>query len=342
MITSHTDPQTQAILKRLDELAAMRNAPDLAGPVAFYRAALPLLREAQAGIEPFTLDAETAQHKLASGLPLLIGEDLPLDPDATRDLFLRLCRIAETVGGPAPATPKSSGWSLPFKKRSQPPIEPIGGNPQAQRPAPIPSGQVSNGNEAALRAAAVGQIRQAVEQEDLDLSAVWSALAAGEWPRVELTANGLQLDPELLRMLAQNSLKPALRAWAQGLQQTVDLDRWKRGQCPMCGGPPAYSEIQGKEGARRLRCTMCGAGWLYPRLQCAFCATKDYKLLGYLSVAGEEEKYRLQTCDACRGYVKVVVTYDPTPVDLLPVEDLATLHLDLIAAEREFTRAPMG
>jgi FdhE protein len=100
-------------------------------------------------------------------------------------------------------------------------------------------------------------------------------------------------------------------------------------------------EIQGKEGGRRLRCAMCGADWPYPRLQCAFCANKEYQTLGYISLEGEDDKYRLQTCDRCHGYLKVVVTFDPTPIDQLAVEDLATLHLDLIAAEREFARVPV-
>jgi FdhE protein len=170
---------------------------------------------------------------------------------------------------------------------------------------------------------------------------VWEALAIGDWRRVELMATGLQLDPELLRTLAQNSLKPALRVWAEGLSSLVNLDHWQRGQCPLCGSSPLFAEIQGKEGARRLRCGMCGAGWYFPRLQCAFCGNQDYKTLGTISIEGEEEKYRLQTCERCRGYLKIVVTYDPTPVDLLPVEDLATLHLDLIAAESEYVHVPV-
>jgi FdhE protein len=109
----------------------------------------------------------------------------------------------------------------------------------------------------------------------------------------------------------------------------------------MCGNTPTLSEIQGKEGERRLRCGWCGAGWYYPRLRCAFCRTDGHKTLGYLAVEGEEEKYRLQTCDVCRGYLKVVVTFDPIPVELLPVEDLATLHLDSIARERGFTHSPL-
>ncbi|MBI3242492.1 MAG: formate dehydrogenase accessory protein FdhE [Chloroflexi bacterium] len=324
------DPQTEALLKRLDDL--VERWPDLAEPAAFYRAALPALRAAQKNIEPFTLDAEAAKRKLESGLPLLVGEDLPLDVEATRDLFLRLCRIVENTA-PEEAKASRPGWGLRLAKRGQPDslklIE-----------------QARNGNGAALRAAAAGQIRRAVEGKGgtsgrplLDLSTIWAALALGDWRRLELIATSLKLDAELLRLLAQNSLKPAMRVWAQGLKN-VDLDDWRRGQCPLCGSPPLLTEIQGKEGERRLRCGVCGASWHYPRLQCVLCNNQNYKQLGYITVEGEEEKYSLQTCDACRGYLKVVVTYDPIPVAQLPVEDLATLHLDLIAAEREYTRAP--
>lgn len=317
--TKKADPQIEAALKRWDILA--QQVSDLAEPIAFYRAALSVLHEAQAEVEPFTLDPATAQQKLASGLPLLIDEDLPLEIDDAHNLFIRLCRIAETVGSPEP------GKRSLFKR----------GRPDALKLID----QASNGDGTALRAAATAQIRRAVEKNDLDLPLVLSAYASGEWRRIELMGNSLKLDTELLRTLTQNSLKPALRAWAQGFKGKVLFDNWQRGQCPICGSPPALTEIQGKEGARRLRCAMCGADWPYPRLQCAFCGNKDYKSLGYISVQGEEDKYRVQTCDICRGYLKVVVTFDPTPVDQLTVEDLATLHLDLIAVEREFMRVPV-
>jgi hypothetical protein len=265
------DTQAALITKRLDSLA--RQKPELAGIVALYRAMLPLLREAQAGVEPFTLAAETAHHKLAAGFSLLLGEELPLDPVATRALFIRLCQLVEAVGSPAPRNRR--GWSL--FSRGQP------------DPAQLLE-QARNGDEAALRATAARQIRQAVEQKQLDLPATWAALAAGDIQSIEVVARQLKLDADLLRVLAQNSLKPALRAWAQGFKGQVDLDRWRRSPCPVCGSPPTLAEIQGKEGARHLRCGMCGANWLYPRLQCAFCSNQDYKSLGYISVEGEEEK----------------------------------------------------
>ena len=54
-----------------------------------------------------------------------------------------------------------------------------------------------------------------------------------------------------------------------------------------------------------------------------------------------EEKRRglhLETCDQCRGYVKVVSSFSPTPPEMLAVEDLATIHLDYIAQEKGYSR----
>jgi FdhE protein len=318
--TTILDPQVEVILQRLDRLVEQK--PELAEPAAFYRAILPLLHEAQRAVEPFSMTPATAQQKLRAGLPLLLGEALPLDPVATEALFVRLCRVIEEMGQAAGTSTKGSPWS--FFRRGQP-------DPNRLLE------QVQAGDEAALRATAAAQIRRAVEQRQLDLPAIWGALAAGETGAIMSLAHDLHLEPQLLWMLAQNSLKPALRVWAQGVQQSqVDLDEWRRGLCPLCGSRPALSEIQGKEGSRHLRCTLCGGDWPYPRLQCAFCRNKDHKLLGYINVEGEGEKYSLQVCHSCRGYIKVIITFAPTPADLLPVEDLATLHLDLIAAERQY------
>ncbi|HLF24865.1 MAG TPA: formate dehydrogenase accessory protein FdhE [Anaerolineae bacterium] len=317
--STRADPQIGAALKRLDAL--IERAPDLAELAAFYRAVVPALHDAQAGVLPFVLDPETAQRKLESGLPLLVGEDLPLDLATTRELFLRLCRTVESA--PQPERSRASIFSR-------------------GRPDPLKLIEPAHdGNGAALRSTAAGQIRRAVERNELDLAPVWEALAAGERQRMEAVAASCQLDAGLLRLLAENSLKPALRVWARALKAKVNLDHWRRGQCPMCGSAPALAEIQGKDGERRLRCGMCGADWYYPRLQCVFCSNSDHRTLGALNVEGEEEKYRAQTCEKCRGYLKIVATFDPTPVDQLAVEDLATLHLDLLAAERGYARPPV-
>jgi FdhE protein len=72
-------------------------------------------------------------------------------------------------------------------------------------------------------------------------------------------------------------------------------------------------------------------------LRCAGCGQGDHRQLGYLSIEGEESKWRAATCDACRQYVKMISTLTPlSPLDLL-VTDVATVHLDLLAADQGFT-----
>jgi hypothetical protein len=319
--------QIEAGRVRLDEL--VKRMPELAGAVAFYRLALPAFWQARQEVPPFTLEPAWARQKLESGLPLLVDENLPLDGQATAAFFLHLCQIIEETERRPANKAQRNGWSL-FKR---------GATPLQMGEQTGDGNGAASGTTLATKSPAARQIHDAVRQGHLDLGDVWAAIATGDTGRVTEVAARLQLDSGLLHILAQNSLKPALHAWAEGLNDVANLDRWRRGHCPMCGNTPALSEIQGKEGQRRLRCTMCGAGWYYPRLQCAFCQSQDYKVLGYIAVEGEEEKLRLQTCDACRGYLKVIVTYDPIPTAWLAVEDLATLHLDAIAASRGFTRS---
>src|SRR5258706_14889849 len=96
--TAQLAPQIQVLHKRLDNLA--ERTPDLAEPIAFYRTALTALYAAQAQVEPVNLPAEVAQHKLALGVPLLVGEDLPLDVEAAGTLFLSLCQVMESQRSP--------------------------------------------------------------------------------------------------------------------------------------------------------------------------------------------------------------------------------------------------
>ncbi len=192
-------------------------------------------------------------------------------------------------------------------------------------------------------------IRIAVEQDMLDPCSLCIALAAGKAEAIEEAAVGLALDAGLLRLLAQNSLRPALRVWSRTLQSVADLSLWQHGNCPVCGSLPALAELRGKERARYLRCTLCAADWPYPRLQCALCGQDDYRALGLLGIKDAERRdfgllfdrvVYIQTCSVCRGYLKMIVTYSVIPADLLSLEDLATMALDLAATSRGFARQP--
>jgi FdhE protein len=111
---------------------------------------------------------------------------------------------------------------------------------------------------------------------------------------------------------------------------------WDRGYCPVCGSWPLLGEFRGLEQTRFLRCGLCAASWPFPRLRCPFCDTSNHQQLAYFHVEGEQDRFRAATCDACRRYVKMASTLAELSTPMLLVEDLATLHLDLAAADRGF------
>jgi len=89
-----------------------------------------------------------------------------------------------------------------------------------------------------------------------------------------------------------------------------------------------------------LHCELCGFEWNYPRIQCPFCENRDSEELGYF-MSEEEKGLRVDYCKKCNTYIKTIdlrVAEAPAPLEL---ENLITLHLDMLAHEQGFT-TPSG
>ena len=181
-------------------------------------------------------------------------------------------------------------------------------------------------------------IRLALEDDDLDFSVLVPHVAKGDKESVTSLAQSLRLDPNLVWTLAQNTLKPALSVWRQQLATYAERSSWRKGNCYVCGLAATLGELQENLQVMHLRCGQCGADWQFPRLQCIYCGNQDHKTLGYLYAETQPEKMRVEVCDRCHGYLKVIAAFSPTPPELLAVEDLATLHLDYIAQARGYER----
>ncbi len=188
------------------------------------------------------------------------------------------------------------------------------------------------------RRSAARRIREALEQNKIEMSALLPHVMSGDRIRVTSLAQSLQLEPGLLWTLAQNALKPALRAWAKQLGPPADGIAWRKGFCFICGAGATLGELQGNNQIKHLRCGQCGADWVFSRLQCMYCGNADHQTLSYFCPDGEREKRRIEVCARCKGYLKVIAAFDPTPPELLPLEDLATLHLDYVAQENGYAR----
>jgi FdhE protein len=144
-------------------------------------------------------------------------------------------------------------------------------------------------------------------------------------------------DPPALRVVAQMAAVPLLHACARVLGPAVP-DSWWEGYCPLCGAWPVLAEYIGLERKRRLRCGRCGTGWAIPMLRCIFCDETDHEQLGYLAPEGDEEMRKVEVCNSCKGYVKALTTVRSLAPWAILLDDLATVHLDLVAIERGYER----
>ncbi len=194
------------------------------------------------------------------------------------------------------------------------------------------------GEKNQAHAMAARQVRLALEEDRLDAGILLSAVATGEVEPVMAAIQNLQLDPGMVWTLAQNAFKPALRAWCRQLAPGAAEIAWHQGYCFVCGAPAMLGELQDNDQVKHLRCGQCGADWPFRRLECTYCGNEDHNTLGYLYSENQREKMRVEVCDKCHGYLKVIAAFAPTSPDLLPVEDLTTLHLDYIAQERGYSR----
>jgi len=139
-------------------------------------------------------------------------------------------------------------------------------------------------------------------------------------------------DPTPTQVLIRLALSPYLQRAAQTVLPLLDLRGWRRGYCPVCGGQPHFSALQG-EGERSLLCSRCNAEWPFARLGCPFCGNADHNKLAYY--ADRDGVYRLYVCQACRRYLK---TIDLRQAEgrVLAVEPILTAGMDLSAREEGY------
>ena len=114
------------------------------------------------------------------------------------------------------------------------------------------------------------------------------------------------------------------------LRGELDSETWLKSHCPVCGSLPSLNLLKGEGGKRYSLCSYCGYEWRIDRLSCAVCGNKEQESLKYFYGEGEET-YRIDLCDKCHHYIKTIDTRNLDESDPC-LEDLATLHLDLLAS----------
>jgi FdhE protein len=180
----------------------------------------------------------------------------------------------------------------------------------------------------------VERINEAIAHQRIDLKKLLMGGVKGQ--KIERVADEFGLDAKVFLFLIQGCTRPSIESGMEQLRSQLDPEIWLKGYCPMCGSLPSLSLLKGEEGKRYLICSYCDYQWRTDRLVCPFCNNKDQQFLQYF--CGErEEAYRIDLCDKCHQYIKTIDLRTIGETDPL-LEDLATLHLDILASQKGYKR----
>ncbi|MBN1380811.1 MAG: formate dehydrogenase accessory protein FdhE [Deltaproteobacteria bacterium] len=140
---------------------------------------------------------------------------------------------------------------------------------------------------------------------------------------------------DVVDLFAEESLRPGLEKVAEKYGDLISKLGWAEGYCPICGKEPKIGEIKEEDGKRYLFCNQCGFEWHFRRIKCPFCGNEEQQSLAYFTVE-TDERYRVDVCNECKRYIKIVDFRKTKEQANLDVEDIATLHLDMLANEEGY------
>lgn len=176
-------------------------------------------------------------------------------------------------------------------------------------------------------------LMQVLPEDEDSIPKLMKAALTSDIEAIETAARELAVDPPVLTLLLRLSMRPALLEVARAARNLLDLSQWNHGHCPVCGSAPKLADLSGEGGKRTLHCSLCETAWPYVRLQCPFCENDNSDDLSYLR-AESEEGLRVDLCSRCGQYLKTIDLRELSGPIIVPLDDMATYHLDLIAQEK--------
>lgn len=175
--------------------------------------------------------------------------------------------------------------------------------------------------------------------DDAALAGLCRTYLQGEDAMAQLGLPAHPKVPRLPHFVAACAVAPGVRRTAAALVERQPLPAsWEHGSCPVCGSMPLAAHLEGKEGQRHLTCSLCATSYRVARLSCPVCLERDSEKLPYLS-APELPGFRLDACETCNHYVKTTDFREMDRKSVPEVDDLESMALDALAAQRGLRRA---
>jgi|YelNatPaOPRAMG01_1025707.scaffolds.fasta_scaffold31496_3 FdhE protein len=181
-----------------------------------------------------------------------------------------------------------------------------------------------------------GELAQKISSGEIDFRELLLSHFFNEWSGEEEEEKAEEEATfDLIDLFLEECLRPAFEMVAEKYGALIAQSRWAEGFCPICGKEPKIGEIKDKDGKRYLFCSQCGFEWPYKRIKCPFCGNEEQQSLAYFTVE-DDERYRVDVCNECHRYIKIVDFRSTNEEANLDVEDIATLHLDILANEEGY------
>jgi FdhE protein len=155
--------------------------------------------------------------------------------------------------------------------------------------------------------------------------------------RIAEFAGSMDVSPQMISLLLYLAVTPSLEACARQLAARLTGSQENRSSCPICGSAPILGELDA-EGQQWIHCGLCWHRWPVKRLACPFCHSRNSHSLEYL-YSDDEPEYRVNLCHECRHYLKMVDIRQLNRGLYPPLEQVASLHLDMLAADKGFLHA---
>lgn len=183
----------------------------------------------------------------------------------------------------------------------------------------------------------IQRLRKTVNDTSFDIREFVRKAAERDVHYFESLSREFEVDGEHLQYLGIQTVKPFFELLAGKVMKTVKDVKWVEPFCPVCGHEPIMAALEREEGRRIFQCSLCSTEWAFRRLQCPYCLNDDHETLRFFFV-DEGSPYRVDVCDACKRYIKTV---DERKMEegkevILAVENLATIFLDILAAQEGF------
>ena len=185
-------------------------------------------------------------------------------------------------------------------------------------------------------------ISQAVASDELDLDFAFAAVLNDDKDFFATWADRTPEAPQALYFLAYAAMSPSITAVSEQLGKRLPkTSAWPMGTCPVCGGLPLISRLEGKEGIRINTCSFCSHEYRVLRISCSICGEHDQKKLTYFNV-NEEPGFRVDVCASCKNYLKTIDFRAMDRKSIPAFDDLDSISLDFVARKQGFKRATLS